>query len=61
MLDGEFGLRDVCLSVPCIVSDRGAQKIIESPLPAGELASLYSSATILKRADEQTAPSVLGD
>ena len=61
MLDGEFGLRDVCLSVPCIVSARGTQRIIESPLPAGELALLYASAAILKRADEQTAPSLLGE
>ena len=61
MLDGEFGLRDVCLSVPCVVSARGAQKIIEAPLPAGELAALYTSASILKQAAEHTAPSLLGE
>ncbi len=40
LLDGEFGLRDVCLSVPCIVSGRGVERIIESPLPDEERAAL---------------------
>jgi L-lactate dehydrogenase len=48
LLDGEFGLRDVCLSVPCIVSDSGIEKILESPLPSGELESLEKSAALLK-------------
>lgn len=49
-LDGEFGIKDVCLSVPCIVSDRGVAKLIESPLTAGERESLARSAGILKEA-----------
>lgn len=58
MLDGEFGLHDVCLSVPCIVSARGVDRIIESPLPEHELVALRSSAAALKQAikllDEET-------
>lgn len=50
LLDGEFGLRDVCLSVPCIVSARGVERIIEGPLPEEERASLASSAAALKKA-----------
>jgi L-lactate dehydrogenase len=50
LLDGEFGLRDVCLSVPCIVSHEGVNKIIESNLNEQELASLSTSASILKTA-----------
>ena len=61
MLDGEFGLRDVCLSVPSIVSAKGVQRIIETPLPPGELSALYASAAILKQADQQTVPSLLGE
>jgi len=49
-LDGEFGIKDVCLSVPCIVSDGGVNKIISSHLTAGESASLSRSADILRKA-----------
>ena len=52
-LDGEFGLRDVCLSVPSIVSESGVVKIIESQLPEHELAALTASASVLKKAIEQ--------
>ncbi len=50
LLDGEFGLRDVCLSVPCIVSHRGVERIVESLLPSDELDSLSRSAALLKDA-----------
>lgn len=50
MLDGEFGLKDVCLSVPCVVTDKGIARIITSPLTASELESLSRSAAILKDA-----------
>ena len=46
----EFGIHDVCLSVPCIVSDTGVTKIIESPLNIEERALLSRSAEILKKA-----------
>ncbi len=49
-LNGEFGLKDVCLSVPSIVSDCGAVKVINSPLPPEEIESLRRSAGILKEA-----------
>ena len=52
-LEGEFGLQDVCLSVPCIVSRRGVERIIVSKLPEGELASLSASAAVLKNAISQ--------
>jgi L-lactate dehydrogenase len=50
LLDGEFGLKDVCLSVPCITSHKGVSKIIESNLNEQELALLSASADILKTA-----------
>jgi L-lactate dehydrogenase len=49
-LDGEFGLSDVCLSVPCVVSDNGIARIITSPLTSAELHSLSRSSAILKDA-----------
>lgn len=50
LLDGEFGINDVCLSVPCIVSDGGVARIIKSPLSIEEMDSLSKSADILKEA-----------
>jgi L-lactate dehydrogenase len=50
LVDGEFGINDVCLSVPCVVSDSGVEKIIESPLTSQELASLSNSANVLRKA-----------
>lgn len=49
-LEGEFGLKDVCLSVPTILSDNGAVRIISSPLNEEEMASLKHSAEVLKEA-----------
>jgi L-lactate dehydrogenase len=50
MLRGEFGLNDVCLSVPCVVSDKGIEKIIDSPLSPEEMVSLKHSASVLRTA-----------
>jgi L-lactate dehydrogenase len=52
-LEGEFGLDDVCLSVPCIVSRRGVERIIASNLPESEAAALDASAKVLKDAIAQ--------
>jgi L-lactate dehydrogenase len=49
-LNGEFGLKDVCLSVPSVVSESGVVRIVSSPLPSDELEALKRSAGILKEA-----------
>jgi L-lactate dehydrogenase len=49
LLNGEFEINNVCLSVPCIVSDSGINRIIESPLTAEELTSLTRSGKILRK------------
>jgi L-lactate dehydrogenase len=49
-LSGEYGLRDVCLSVPCLVSAQGVERIIEVSLSASELESLQGSARVLREA-----------
>ena len=49
-LNGEFGIKDVCLSVPSIVSDKGIEKIIDSSLFPEERKSLQYSADILRKA-----------
>lgn len=53
VLDGEFGLKDVALSVPCIVSDKGVEKIISSPLSVDETDLLNKSAGVIKEAIDQ--------
>lgn len=50
MLNGEFGISDVCLSVPCIVSDKGIIRLIQAPLSDKELELLKHSADVLKEA-----------
>lgn len=50
LLNGEYGIQDVCLSVQCIVSQNGVTRIIESHLPQEERASLLHSAAVLREA-----------
>jgi L-lactate dehydrogenase len=50
LLESDFGIKDVCLSVPCVVSEKGVTRIIEGPLSYEELALLSHSAGILKKA-----------
>lgn len=49
LLNGEFEIKNVCLSVPCIVSDGGISRIIESPLTTEELTSLTRSGNVLRK------------
>jgi L-lactate dehydrogenase len=50
LLEGEYGLRDVCLGVPCVVGQGGVREIVEAPLLPGEKESLLKSASILQEA-----------
>ncbi len=50
VLNGEYGLSDVALSVPAIVSQEGIDRILETTLPAEEDAALKASAAVLKEA-----------
>jgi L-lactate dehydrogenase len=52
LTEGEFGLNDVCLSVPVILSGNGAIKILTSPLTPEEMNSLRRSAGILSEANK---------
>jgi L-lactate dehydrogenase len=52
-VDGEFGLSDVCLSIPCIVSEKGIVRIMNSPLAKEEDELLKKSASILRKAIEE--------
>jgi L-lactate dehydrogenase len=48
LLEGEYGLKDVCLSVPCIVSQSGVEQVLEGKLTDGEMQALHASASVIK-------------
>lgn len=48
-LDGEYGIRNVALSLPCVVDAQGVSRRLEVPLEAEEIARLKSSAANLEQ------------
>lgn len=50
VLEGEFGLVDVCLGVPALVGEAGVDRVLELELPAVEQTALERSANVLKQA-----------
>jgi malate dehydrogenase len=49
ILDGEYGLKDVCAGVPVILGENGVEKIIEISLESSELEALKKSADDVKK------------
>ncbi len=50
LMKGEFGLEDVCLSVPTVLNNNGVTDIIRSQMPEEELKALHHSADVLRQA-----------
>ncbi|MFZ6035157.1 MAG: L-lactate dehydrogenase [Patescibacteria group bacterium] len=48
-LEGEYGIKGVSLSVPCIISRQGVEKIIELNLSPEEMKMMSNSAETLKK------------
>lgn len=48
LLDGEYGISDMCLAVPTIVSSEGAEKVLEIDFDEKEIEDLRKSADKLK-------------
>jgi malate dehydrogenase len=44
LLDGQYGLKDICIGVPVVLGAGGVEKIIELDLGKEELAALHKSA-----------------
>ncbi len=55
-MDGQYGLRDVVLSTPCIVGKGGIEELLEMPLDAGETSALQRSARVLMKAYSDLHP-----
>ncbi len=50
LVQGEYGIRDVCLSLPAIVGREGVQRVLPVPLAPGEVAALQRSAEAIRSA-----------
>jgi L-lactate dehydrogenase len=50
VLEGEYGLNQVCLGIPAIVGEAGVERIMEWDLPPTERSALENSACILRDA-----------
>ncbi|MFZ7163912.1 lactate/malate family dehydrogenase [Avibacterium avium] len=57
MLNGEYGLNDVVVNVPMVISSKGVERILKYKLPADELAQLHQCAKALRQVVEQVAES----
>lgn len=44
----EYGIKDVCLSVPCVLGDRGIERVLKLKLSKKEQSAMKKSASILK-------------
>jgi len=44
LLDGEYGLKDICIGVPAVIGKNGIEKIVEVELSDAEVAKMKSSA-----------------
>lgn len=49
VLEGEYGLNDICLGVPTVLGSKGVEKIVEIELNDAEKAKLQSSAEAVKK------------
>jgi L-lactate dehydrogenase len=56
-LEGEYGLSDVSIGVPCIVSQNGVESVIEARLSPGEREALNASARVLQESIRDLAGS----
>ena len=47
-VDGEYGIKNVCMGLPAIVSKNGVERILEIPLNKEEANALQKSANEIK-------------
>lgn len=52
VLQGQFGLEDLALSLPCLISEDGVEEVLEVPLAKMEKDRLLESARVLREAIE---------
>jgi malate dehydrogenase len=52
MLDGEYGLKDICIGVPVIIGRNGIERIVEIELDDAEKAKLAESADAVRKTND---------
>jgi L-lactate dehydrogenase len=53
LMEGEYGIHDVCLSLPAILNRNGVERVLSPPLADEEVQALRSSAEAIRLAQEQ--------
>jgi len=49
LLNGEYGITDLCLGVPCVLGRQGVESIISLDLNQEELAAMFKSAELVRK------------
>ncbi|NQZ77814.1 MAG: malate dehydrogenase [Ekhidna sp.] len=52
MLEGEYGLNDICIGVPALIGKNGIEQIVEIELDANEQAKLEESAAAVRKTND---------
>ena len=60
-LNGEYGLKDICIGVPCRLGKNGIEKIVELELNKEEKEKLTSSAMSIRQLTQQLTYPLSGD
>ena len=55
-LDGQYGLRDICMSIPAIVGAGGVKHVLDIPLDEAEHSALMASAKTLREVIDSLSP-----
>jgi malate dehydrogenase len=52
LLEGEYGLKDICIGVPCVIGGRGMEKVVEADLSKEEREAFLKSASAIRSSIE---------
>lgn len=55
LMDGQYGVNDICISLPTIVGAQGIENVLQLPLSSDEEAAFEHSATVLRDRFKQIA------
>lgn len=53
LMDGQFGMRDVSISLPCVIGANGREQVLEPPLSDSEREALLNSYNVLRGAIQE--------
>ncbi len=52
MLDGEYGLKDICIGVPAVIGRKGAEKVLEVRMSEDEKEKFAASAAAVRKTND---------